>query len=90
VNGDLATLTKLVTQFNETNFDVEAAGKFNLTLSIPSFIEADLESCIVTDVIIAPPALYIIPLLEHVKKVKSKTLLPSLANNVGLNSILTC
>ncbi|GAA6019657.1 hypothetical protein JCM11491_004868 [Sporobolomyces phaffii] len=45
MNGDLATLTKLVTQFNETNFDVEAA-----------------------DVIIAPPALYIIPLLEHVKK----------------------
>jgi len=26
VNGDLAQLTKLVTQFNETDFDVEAAG----------------------------------------------------------------
>ncbi|GAA5976296.1 hypothetical protein JCM5350_001409 [Sporobolomyces pararoseus] len=45
MNGDLATLTKLVSQFNECDFDVEAA-----------------------DVIIAPPALYIIPLLEHVKK----------------------
>ncbi|GAA6060184.1 hypothetical protein JCM10212_005185 [Sporobolomyces blumeae] len=45
MNGDLATLTKLVTQFNETDFDTEQA-----------------------DVVIAPPALYIIPLLEHVKK----------------------
>ncbi|GAA5907648.1 hypothetical protein JCM5296_000841 [Sporobolomyces johnsonii] len=45
MNGDLATLTKLLTQFNEAKFDTEIA-----------------------EVIIAPPALYIIPLLEHAKK----------------------
>ncbi|GAA5958402.1 hypothetical protein JCM21900_002183 [Sporobolomyces salmonicolor] len=45
LNGDLATLTKLLTQFNEAKFDTD-----------------------LVEVVIAPPALYILPLLEHAKK----------------------
>lgn len=33
MNGDLATLTKLVSQFNECDFDVEAAGEFSFCFS---------------------------------------------------------
>ena len=45
VNGDLATLTKLVHQFNDAEVDVESA-----------------------EVVIAPPALYILPLKELCRK----------------------
>ena len=45
MNGDLATLTKLVHQFNDANVDVESA-----------------------EVVIAPPALYILPLKELCRK----------------------
>ncbi|GAA6021254.1 hypothetical protein JCM10207_002590 [Rhodosporidiobolus poonsookiae] len=45
MNGDLATLTKLVGQFNEADLDVNAA-----------------------EVVIAPPALYILPLKELARK----------------------
>merc|ERR1712080_18690 len=45
MNGDLATLTKLVHQFNDAEVDVESA-----------------------EVVIAPPALYILPLKELCRK----------------------
>ncbi|EMS21682.1 triosephosphate isomerase (TIM) [Rhodotorula toruloides NP11] len=45
MNGDLATLTKLVHQFNEADVDVESA-----------------------EVVIAPPALYLLPLKELARK----------------------
>ncbi|BGP19347.1 hypothetical protein JCM10213_006853 [Rhodosporidiobolus nylandii] len=45
MNGDLATLTKLVNQFNEADVDVESA-----------------------EVVIAPPALYILPLKQLARK----------------------
>ncbi|GAA5866258.1 hypothetical protein JCM8547_007219 [Rhodosporidiobolus lusitaniae] len=45
MNGDLASLTKLVNQFNEADLDVESA-----------------------EVVIAPPALYILPLKELARK----------------------
>lgn len=77
VNGSLDTLTKLLTQFNEAKLDPKT-GPFHLGSShfrstaqlIDSLPLLAFLVLSTVEVVIAPPALYIIPLRDHARKVR--------------------